>query len=82
MYDAAKEAKLLAYSSLCGPILEYADAVWNPSASSKTHDVELVQTIAVRFISNLKGHTDSVSEAKNQLQLQSLEDRRAPDCAS
>ena len=67
---------------LCRPILEYADAVWNPSARSKTHDVELVQTIAVRFISNLKGHTDSVSEAKNQLQLQSLEDRRAPDCAS
>ena len=63
---------------LCRPILEYADAVWNPSARSKTHDVELVQTIAVRFISNLKGHTDSVSEAKNQLQLQSLEDRRAP----
>ena len=76
MYDAPKEAKLLAYTSLCRPILEYADVVWDPSAKSKIQDIELVQNSAVRFISNLKGRTDSVSEARNQLQLQSLEERR------
>ena len=55
---------------------EYADAVWDPSARSKIHDIELVQNSAIRFIRNLKGRTDSVSEARNQLQLQSLEERR------
>ena len=58
------------------PIFEYVDVVFDPSAKSKIHDIELVQNSAVRFISNLKGRTDSVSEAINQLQLQSLEDRR------
>ena len=67
MYDAQKEAKLLAYTTLCRPILEYTDAVWDPSARSKIQDIELVQNSAVRFISNLKGRTDSVPEAKNQL---------------
>ena len=67
MSNAPKEAKLLAYTSLCRPILEYADVVWDPSARSKIHDIELVQNSAIRFISNLKGRTDSVPEAKNQL---------------
>ena len=59
MSNAPKEAKLLAYTSLCRPILEYADVVWDPSARSKMHNIELVQNSAIRFISNLKGRTDS-----------------------
>ena len=76
MNDAPKEAKLLAYTSLCRPILEYADVVWDPLARSKIHDIELIQNSAVHLISNLKGRTDRVSEARNQLQLQSLEEKR------
>ena len=66
MYDAPKEAKLLAYTSLCRPILVYADVVWDPSARSVIHDIELVQNSAVQFISNLKGRTDNASKVKNQ----------------
>ena len=75
-YVASNEAKLLAYTSLCRPVLEYADFVWDPLARSKIHDIELVQNSAVHFISKLNGRADSVCEAKNQLQLQSLEEKR------
>ena len=43
--------------------------MWDPTTRSRIHDIELVQNSAVNFISNLKGRTHSVSEAKNQLQL-------------
>jgi len=42
-------------------------------ARSKVHDRELIQNST---ISNLKEHTDSVSEARDGLGLESLEDRR------
>jgi len=35
VYDAPKDAKLLAYTSLCRPILDYADVVWDPAVRSK-----------------------------------------------
>jgi len=31
------------------------------------NDIELVQNSAIRFISNMKGHADSVSEARDEL---------------
>jgi len=81
MYDAPKDAKLLAYTSLCRPLLDYADLVWNPAARSKVHDIELVQNSAIRFISNMKGRADSVFEARDELGLRSLEDRRKKSSA-
>ena len=78
LHDAPAEAKLLNYTSLCWPTLEYAHAVLDPSTKNKIHDdiIEPVQNSAIRLISNFKGCTDSVSETRNQLQLQSVEDRR------
>jgi len=76
MYDAPKDAKLLAYTSLCRPILDYADVVWDPAVRSKIHEIELVQNSTIRFISNMKGRADSVSEARNELGLRLLEDRQ------
>ena len=40
------------------------------------YDIELVQNSSIRFISDLKGRTDCVSEAENQLELQSVQDGR------
>jgi len=42
MYDALKDTKLLVYTSLCRPIFDYSDAVWDPAARSQVHDIELV----------------------------------------
>ena len=55
-------------------MLEYAEAVWDPLTKSKIRDIEQIQNNAIGFINNLKGHTDTVSEARNQRQLQSLQD--------
>ena len=80
MHDVPQEAKLLAYTSLCRPILEYVNVVWDPSARNKIHDIELVQNIAKR---NLKRRTDSASGVKNQIQSDLWElKERTTDCAS
>ena len=50
--------------------------MWYPSARNQMQDIELIQNNAIRFINMLKGRTDSVSEVRNQLQLQSLEEKR------
>ena len=55
------ESKLLAYTSLCRPILEYADVVWDPHTKTNINKVEKIQDRAIRFISNLKRRKDSVS---------------------
>ncbi len=75
-YGAPMEAKLLAYTSLCRPILEYADVVWDPHAKQTIHKIELIQNKAIRFIKNIKGRDESVSTARDDLDLISLEKRR------
>ena len=76
MYNAPKGAKLLAYTSLCRPILEYVDVVWDPHTKTNINKVEMIQNRAIRIISNLKRRADSVSAAREQLGLDSLEERR------
>ena len=62
LHDAPEKIKLLAYSTLCQPILEYASEVWDPSSRKLEQQIEAVQRKAVRFIKNLKGISDSVTE--------------------
>ena len=77
MHNAPQEAKLLAYASLCRPIVEYADVVWDRSTKCKVHNIELIQNNkAIRFIANLRGRDDSEVAARKPLKLKTLEDRR------
>ena len=76
MQGARKEARLLAYTSLCRPVLEYADVVWDPHVKSTIHAIEIVQNTTIRFIKHLKGREESVSAARDDLKLDSLEKRR------
>ena len=54
-HGATKKAKLLAYSTLCRPLVEYALSVWDPVLEYQIYDIEMVQYRAVRFICDLKG---------------------------
>ena len=76
VHDASSiEGKTLAYTSLCRPILEYADVVWDPVCKQTINSLEKVQTDAVKFIANLRGRT-SVTEARERLGLELLVKRR------
>jgi len=75
LFNAPERAKLLAYASLCRPIIEYGAPVWDPRQRNLVDKLEMVQRQAVRFIMNVKGR-DSVTEARNEIGLKTLEDRR------
>ena len=74
LHDATLEGKTLAYTSLCRPILEYADVVWDPVCKQTINSLEKVKTDAVKFIANLRGRT-SVTEACERLGLELLAKR-------
>ena len=62
LHDAPEKIKLLAYSTLCKLILEYTSEVWDPSSKQLEQQIEAVQRKAVRFIKNLKGRRDFITE--------------------
>lgn len=75
LYEAPEKAKLLAYTSLCRPHIEYASTVWDPSTKLLQHELEMVQNNALRFICKLKGR-DSITKALDTLNMQTLCERR------
>lgn len=75
LFDAPESAKLLAYTSLCRPHVEYAAAVWDPHLAYHISNIEKLQNAAVRFIACIKGR-ESVSTAREKLKLEPLAARR------
>lgn len=66
--QCASKTKTLANTSLCQPILEYVNTVWDPVNKRVIYDIEVTQNKAVKFIANIKEST-GVTEACSQLNL-------------
>jgi len=71
LFNVPAKAKLLAYTSLCRPQLEYAAAVWDLSLQYLIKDIKQVQINVIRFIAKLKGK-DSITAACDKLNLETL----------
>jgi len=73
LHYALASSRLLAYSSLCRPHIEYAASVWDTSLDYQINGIEIVQHETIRFISTFKGR-DSVTAAHEELELENLAD--------
>ena len=81
LHFAPKSVKCKAYVANVRPILEYASICWNPTSDKQSHDIELIQNKAAKFVTNTyprKGnyHDFSVTRLIKQLGWISLEERR------
>jgi len=65
------KAKLIAYVSLCRPILEDVDTLWDPINKNACEKIEHVQNQAIRFIATLKRRC-GISDARTELQFKTL----------
>ena len=54
MHNVPKEAKLLAYTSLCRLMLRYVDVVWDQETKANISQAKMIKSWAVRFTSDLK----------------------------
>ena len=65
-----------AYKTYVRPILEYASTVWDPHTIELTNQLEMVQRRAARFVTADYRRRHSVTVLLNQLQWQTLLQRR------
>ncbi len=71
-----KEVKDRAYKTMVRPILEYASPVWDPNTKSDSKKLERVQSRAARYVTNRYHNTSSVTDMRQTLNWQTLEERR------
>ena len=71
------QAKSLAYKVLVRPTLEYCCPVWDPHHKNQEYQLEIVQRKAARFVLRRCHNTSSVTDMLQQLNWESLCQRRA-----
>src|SRR5258705_9713605 len=76
MRGFSSEVKLVAFTSLVRPIVEYASAAWDPFLQNQINDLEGIQQRGTRFILGDFTRGWSVSEKKEELRLSKLNVRR------
>ena len=67
----------MAYQSLVRPQLEYSAAVWDPHVKEQINKIEMVKIRAARWTLNDYAGSSSVTLMLNQLNWQTLEERRS-----
>lgn len=73
---APSETRLIAYTSLVRPKLEYAAIVWDPYTKTNIDALEMIQRKAVRFIFSKYRSSDSPTQLMAEHNIQSLQLRR------
>lgn len=76
LHTAPQEVKLIAYKTICRPLLEYAAEIWDPVNKCQSVKLESIQNRAIRFVKNLKGREVSVTSNKIEAGLTTLQKRR------
>ena len=71
--------KSLAYKTLVRPLLEYSSAAWDPYTKENVKKLEKVQRRAARYVLNQYNYLSSVNEMLQELQWNTLEERRKKD---
>ena len=73
LHNAPKQARLLAYTSLCRLHMKYAASVRDPSLAD---NIEMVQHHVISFISQIKGR-ERITEVRKKLELETLAHKKA-----
>ena len=74
----SREVKETGYKTFVRPVLEYASTAWDPvGKSTLRHSLEAEQNRAARFVVGDFRRSSSITAILNQLQWQSLAERRA-----
>ena len=77
IHQCPRDTKVLCYTTLLRPLMEYASVIWDPFTKTYTNRLEMVQRRYARFIFHDYRTTSSVTAMLDQLQWSSLEERRA-----
>lgn len=75
VHEAPEKCKLLAYTDLCWPILEYGNTLWNPYDNTTSGAIKFVQSQTMRLIKNVKGR-HGVTEARIELRPKTLRQKK------
>ena len=68
--------ELLAYTSLCWPILEYVDVLKNQPGATSIQEIEAVQNWTMKFVESIRGRY-GITEGRTIFELHELKDRRS-----
>ena len=74
--NCPRATKILCYSTLVRPIVEYCSVVWDPHTKTNIDAVEMVQRRAARYVMRDFRRTSSVAEMLKNLQWNTLQQRR------